>query len=301
MNFEDLFSLANISNFIQGAPRGLWDWFFFTGIKIIVILVIAFVFYKIAKILIGRTIKELVKSDKSSPDCEESEKKRKNTLIRIFNNILRILVLVIVALTILPEIGIDPTGLLAGAGIMGIAIGLGARSLIQDFLAGIFIILENEYRIGDVVCLDDTCGSVQDITLRKTILRDLNGAEHHISNGSIRKASNMSKDFARINLDLGIAYNSSLEKVIRVVNEVGENLAKDEKWGSSILKAPQFERVNDFADSAIIIKILGETAPLKQWAVAGELRKRLKIAFDKEGIEIPFPQIAVWPKGEKLS
>ena len=181
---------------------------------------------------------------------------------------------------------------------MGIAIGWGARSLIQDFLAGIFIILENEYRIGDVVCLDDTCGLVQDITLRKTVLRNLDGAEHHISNGSIRKASNLSKDFARVNLDIGIAYNSNLEKVIEVVNRVGKELTEDPEWKDDILKPPQFNRVNDFADSAIIIKILGETKPLKQWAVAGELRKRLKIAFDKEEIEIPFPQVSVWTRGK---
>ena len=200
-------------------------------------------------------------------------------------------------MTILPEFGVNITGFLAGAGVIGIAIGLGARSLIQDYLAGIFIILENEYRIGDVVSLDGTSGTVQDISLRKTVLRNLDGAEHHISHGSINKVSNLSKDFARVNLDIGIAYNSNLEKVIEVVDKTGKELAEDSEWKDSILKPPQFNRVNDFAESAIMIKILGETKPLKQWAVAGELRKRIKIAFDKESIEIPFPQVSVWPRG----
>ncbi len=281
-------------NFIQL----IIPWFYSSGIKIIGVLIIAFLADRVGRFFIDKSVRELVKPDKAVPDYREAEKKREDTLIKIFNNILRILILVVVVLTILPQIGINITGLLAGAGVIGIAIGLGARSLIQDFLAGIFIILENEYRIGDVVCLDDTCGLVQDITLRKTVLRNLDGAEHHISNGSIKKASNLSKDFARVNLDIGIAYNSNLEKVIEVVNRVGKELTEDPEWKDDILKPPQFNRVNDFADSAIIIKILGETKPLKQWAVAGELRKRLKIAFDKEEIEIPFPQVSVWTRGK---
>ena len=286
--------LMDIQNFTQS----IISWFFSSGIKIICVLVVAFLADRIGRFFIDRSVRELVKPDMAVPDYREAEKKREDTLIKIFNNILTILILVVVALTILPQVGINITGLLAGAGVIGIAIGLGARSLIQDFLAGIFIILENEYRIGDVVCLDDTCGSVQDITLRKTVLRDLDGVEHHISNGSIKKASNMSKDFARINLDIGVAYDSNLEKVIEVVNKIGKELAEDSEWKKDILKAPQFNRVKDFADSAIIIKILGETKPLKQWAIAGELRKRLKIAFDKEKIEIPFPQVSIWPRGE---
>jgi len=281
-------------NFIQL----IIPWFYSSGIKIIGVLIIAFLADRVGRFFIDKSVRELVKPDKAVPDYREAEKKREDTLNKIFNNILRILILVVVVLTILPQIGINITGLLAGAGVIGIAIGLGARSLIQDFLAGIFIILENEYRIGDVVCLDDTCGLVQDITLRKTVLRNLDGAEHHISNGSIKKASNLSKDFARVNLDIGIAYNSNLEKVIEVVNRVGKELTEDPEWKDDILKPPQFNRVNDFADSAIIIKILGETKPLKQWAVAGELRKRLKIAFDKEEIEIPFPQVSVWTRGK---
>jgi len=123
-----------------------------------------------------------------------------------------------------------------------------------------------------------------------TTIRDLDGTVHHIPHGEIKKVSNLSKYFARVNLNIGISYSSNLEQVISVVNKVGKELAKDLEWKEYILKPPQFVRVDDFGDSAIIIKIIGETKPLKQWDVTGELRKRLKIAFDREGIEIPFPQ-----------
>jgi len=282
----------NIQNIIQS----IIPWFFSSGLKIIGILIIALIVNKIGKFLIEKTIRELVKPDRQAADYEEAEKKRENTLIKVFDSILKIAILVVIILTILPELGININGLLAGAGIIGLAVGLGARALIQDFLAGIFIILENVYRIGDSVCLDNTCGTVQDITLRKTVLRDLDGVEHHIANGTIKKASNRSKDFARVNFDIGIAYDSNLEKVIEVVNKVGKELSEDPQWKDDILEAPEFNRVNEFADSAIIVKILGRTKPSRQWAVTGELRKRLKIAFDQESIEIPFPQVTVWTK-----
>ena len=124
-------------------------------------------------------------------------------------------------------------------------------------------------------------------------MRDLDGTVHHIPHGEMKKISNLSKNYARVNLNMGVSYNADLEKVIEVVNKVGNDLAEDQDWKDFIIKAPQFLRVDDFADSAVMIKILGDTEPLKQWEVTGELRKRLKIAFDKEGIEIPFPQMVV--------
>ncbi len=174
----------------------------------------------------------------------------------------------------------------------------GEEHIIRDFLAGIFIIIEDQYRVGDVVNIANVGGLVQDISLRKTVLRDLDGREHHIANGEIRKASNLSKEFSGVNLNIGVAYKENLEHVIEVVNRVGKELAEEPQWKDKIITTPQFLRVDDFADSAIIIKILGDTKTLKQWEVKGELRKRLKIAFDEEDIEIPFPQMSVWPRGK---
>jgi small conductance mechanosensitive channel len=200
---------------------------------------------------------------------------------------------------ILSEAGVAIGPLLAAAGIAGIAFGFGGQYLIRDIISGLFITLENQYRIGDVVCFDGTCGLVEDITLRMTTLRNLDGTVHHIPHGEIKTVSNLTKHYARVNLNVGVSYGSNLEHVIEVVNRVGRELAEDPAWKEHVTKAPQFLRVDDFADSAVIIKILGETKPIKQWDVTGELRKRLKIAFDKEGIEIPFPQRVVHTAGGK--
>jgi small-conductance mechanosensitive channel len=255
----------------------VFPWLLTHGIKIVIL----------SKI-IRKSVRVAVVPDKNMPP--EAEKKREDTLIHIFNGALKIVIIVLALMMILQETGLEIGPLLAGAGILGLAFGFGGQYLIRDIITGLFIILENQYRIGDVVNIDGTSGSVEDITLRLTTLRDLDGTMHHIPHGDIKRASNLSKKFARINLDMGVAYNTDLEHVIRVINKTGNELAEDPLYREFILKPPQFLRVNDFADSAIIVKILGETKPLKQWEITGELRKRLKVAFDKEGIEIPFPQ-----------
>jgi small conductance mechanosensitive channel len=261
------------------------------GPKILAIIVFALLLKRFGKVFIEKIIRRVVYSDSITE--KESEKKREDTLIRIFSSFLDVLIWILTVSMILQEIGIAVGPLLAAAGIAGIAFGFGGQYLIRDLITGTFIIMENQYRIGDVVCFDGTCGSVEDISMRMTTLRDLDGVVHHVPHGEIKKVSNLSKYFARINLDIGVSYNSNLEKVIKVINKVGEALAKDPEWRDDILKTPQFLRVNDFAESAIIVKIVGETKSLKQWAVTGELRKRLKMAFDKEKIEIPFPQRVV--------
>ena len=204
-----------------------------------------------------------------------------------------VLIIVVAGLMVLSEIGVAIGPLLAAAGVAGVAIGFGGQYLIRDLISGLFIILENQYRVGDVVCFGDTCGLVETLSLRATTMRDLDGTVHHVPHGEITKVANLSKKFARVNLNIGVSYVADLEQVEKLVNEVGEDLAQDPAWADKIIEPPRFVRVEDFADSAVIIKILGDTKPIEQWAVAGELRKRLKIAFDKAGIEIPFPQRVV--------
>ena len=279
--------------FIQNFIQNLIPWLLSSGVKIVVILVFLALINGIGKRFIAKVVVSGVKDG-----TKEGTEKRQKTLIRIFSGVLRVIVWLVAIMMILPEFGINVGPILAGAGILGVALGFGAQWMIRDFLAGLFIILENQYRVGDVVCFDKTCGLVEDINLRKTILRDLDGTVHHVPNGEIKKSSNLSKSFARVNLDISVAYKENLDRVIEVLNKVGTELAEDPKWKDEIKKAPQALGVDDFADSAIIIKILGETKPLKQWDVARELRKRIKIAFDKEGIEIPLPQVSVWPRGK---
>jgi len=266
----------------------LLPWLLTGGIKIVGILVGVFVIHRFGKLVIDKVVRKTVDSDHFL--TKDAEKKREDTLIRIFHGTLRVLIWIIAILMILSEISIDIGPLLAGAGILGLSFGFGGQYLIRDVISGLFLILENQFRVGDVVCLDDTCGLVEDITLRATVLRDLDGTVHHVPNGTINRASNLSKHFSRVNLNVGVSYNDDLEKVISVVNRVGKELFEDPAWKDKIIEAPKFLRVNDFADSSVEIKILGKTKPLQQWSVTGELRKRLKIAFDKEGIEIPFPQ-----------
>ncbi len=265
-----------------------WPWLLTHGIKILLVVIFGFILYRYISLFIRRIVLASMVSD--SDKNSEAEKKRKDTLIRIFSWVSRILILAMSILIILQEIGVPIGPILAGAGIVGLALGFGGQYLIRDLISGFFIILENQYRIGDVVNLDGTSGLVEDISLRLTTLRDLDGTVHHIPHGEIKRVSNLSKYFSRVNLNIGIAYHSKLDHVITVVNKIGNDMAEDPLWKESILKAPQFLRIDNFGDSAIEIKIIGETPAHKKWDVTGELRKRIKIEFDREGIEIPFPQ-----------
>ena len=277
--------------------QNITPWLYNHGVKIIAIIFAAYLIRKFVRAFIEKIVRKIVISDYFL--TKEAEKKREDTLIRIFTTSLGILIWLLALLMILQEAGIAIMPLLAAAGIAGLAFGFGGQYLIRDLISGLFIIMENQYRIGDVVCFDGTCGLVENISMLMTTLRDLDGVVHHVPHGEIKKISNLSKHFARVNLNIGISYSSNLERVISVVNKVGKELAEDPAWKEYILKPPQFLRVDDFGESAIIIKILGETKPIKQWDVAGELRKRLKVAFDKEGIEIPFPQRVIH-SGDKL-
>lgn len=269
----------------------LLPWFLAHGLKIIIILIAAVIAHKVLQRLIEKAVRMAVISDPMN--SEDSEKKREDTLISIFSATLKIIILLVVAMMVLHEVGVMVGPLIAGAGVVGLAFGFGGQYLIRDIISGLFIILENQYRIGDVVSFDSTGGLVEKITLRATTIRDQDGTVHHIPHGEIKKVSNLSKNFSRVNLNIGVSYQSDLEHVINTVNRIGTDLAADPEWKDSIITAPQFLRVNDLADSSVIIKILGETIPLKQWDVTGELRKRILIEFNKAGIEIPFPQRVV--------
>jgi moderate conductance mechanosensitive channel len=264
------------------------NWFINHGFKILGISIGTYILFKFGRTFIEKGIRRAIKPGKNLTPA--AEKMREDTLIRVFVTTFHISLIAMASLMIISEIGLNIGPLLAGAGIAGVAIGFGGQYLIKDIISGFFIIFENQYRVGDVVCIDGKCGAVEDINLRLTVLRDMDGTVHHIPNGEIRIASNLSKNKANVNLNIGVSYDSSLDHVIKVVNRVGEELAKDKKWKDDIITSPQFLRVNNFADSSIIIKITGETAPLRQWAITGELRKRLKEEFDREKIEIPFPQ-----------
>lgn len=269
----------------------LYPWFLEHGIRIIIIIIAGFILQKIMRKFVERVVRLAVVPDKYI--SREAEKMREDTLISIFNWAITIVIWIMVVMMIMQEFGIPIGPLIAGAGIIGLAFGFGGQYLIRDLISGFFIILENQYRIGDNIDVNGVGGNVEKISLRMTTLRDINGTVHHVPHGEITVVSNHSKDYARVNLDVGVSYSANIEKVIEIINRVGDELAEDPLWKSFIIKKPQFLRVNDLGDSAVVFKILGDTVPLQHWAVMGEMRKRLKIAFDKEGIEIPFPQMVI--------
>ncbi|PIR87429.1 MAG: mechanosensitive ion channel family protein [Candidatus Harrisonbacteria bacterium CG10_big_fil_rev_8_21_14_0_10_49_15] len=269
----------------------IMPWLLNSGIKIIAILIIAAIIVRVSRIFIEKGVRKIVRQHDDVSKI--AERQREDTLIKVFANASKVILWVVAAMMVLSEAGIDIGPLIAAAGVIGIAFGFGGQYLIKDIIAGFFVILENQYRVGDVVTIAGISGKVEDITLRLTVLRDLNGTQHHVPNGEISTASNMTKQYASVNMTIGIGYSSKLDHVISVVNRVGKALAESPEWKERIIKAPEFLRIDEFGDSSINIKILGDTIPGQQWAVAGELRKQLKEAFDEQGIEIPFPQRVV--------
>jgi small conductance mechanosensitive channel len=267
------------------------DWLSTTGWKIVIIVLGTWLVDKFGRTVVARVVKGSINPDRYA--SEREERLREKTIVSLVTAIGRIAVTGLAILIILGELDIEIGPLLAGAGVVGFAIGFGAQNLIKDFIAGIFIVLENQYRVGDIVKLKGIGGRVTKLTTRITVLRDLDGNVHYIPNGNIDMATNLTMEYAKVNLAIGVSYDSDLDKVQEVVNKVGLELAEDEQWKDFITDAPYFARVNDFADSAVIIKIFGKVLPAKQWAVEGELRKRLKQAFDKNKITIPFPQVTV--------
>ena len=267
------------------------DWALTSGLRVVGVIIAAIIIRKVAHVFIRNFIRRTIFI--SGHESKAAEKKRENTLIEVVNGTLSVVIFSVAVLIILQEFGIEIGPILAAAGVAGLAIGFGGQYLIKDIVSGLFIILENQYGVGDVVCFGSTCGLVEDITLRMTSLRDQDGTVYHVPHGEIKTVANLTKDFSRVNLNITLSYDSNMEKVIEIVNYVGQELAEDPKWKEFIIKPPQFLRVDNFADSGIVIKILGDTLPIMQWDVTGELRKRLKMAFDREGIKIALPQIVI--------
>ena len=268
-------------------------WLEGSGIRILIIIAITVASYLVLRHFIPLLIKRTV-ALRMKGELEEEIKKRSDTLCSLLTKIALGIIVILALVTILPEFGINITGMLVGLGIVGIAVGFGAQSLIRDYLSGIFILLEDQYDVGDVVRVAGIAGFVEEVGLRRTVLRDLDGIVHSISNGEIKAASNFTKGYSRVNLDISVAYGEDLDRVIKVINRVCKEMAEEPKWKADFITTPQVLRVNNLGDSGIDIKILGDTKPIKQWAVMGELRLRLKRTFDAEGIEIPWPHTKVY-------
>lgn len=257
--------------------------------KILLIIIVAYAGQLIARKFIERIVRKSVIASKFK--TKKDEVQREDTLISILKTASNVAIWVIAGLSILGTFDINIAPLLAGAGVVGVALGFGAQSLVKDILAGLFILLENQYRVGDVLQVNQSvAGIVEKISLRVTVLRDLDGKVHYVPNGVIEIATNLTMEYAQVDLNVGVSYNSDIDKVEQIINDVGEELYADKKWKGVVLEPATMLRVDNFADSAITVKIVCKTAPIRQWEVKSEILRRLKKAFDAEGIEIPFPQ-----------
>jgi len=268
-------------------------WLLQNGSRILFISLVGIVLWLILNRFLPPLIRGAVRRN-IEEETEEEEIKREDTLISVLRGIGRVLIVLVVVFSILSLLNIPIAPVLASFGIAGVAVGFGAQYLIRDLITGIFIIMENQYRVGDVVKIAEIRGLVERINLRKTILRDLDGIVHHIPNGEIKIASNFTRNYSRVNMNISVAYDTDLDHAIRVINRVGHEISDDERWREMIISPPAFLRVDKLGDSGIDLKILGDVRPNRQWEVMGELRLRLKNSFDMEGIEIPWPHTKVY-------
>ncbi len=269
----------------------IMEWVLTSGIRIVGIVIGAFILIRIVGIVTSRGERFF---DDDDPTTMNEREKRAATLGKVIRNATRIIVWTGALLMIMNELGVDIGPLLAGVGIAGIAIGFGAQSLVKDLVAGFFILSENQFGVGDVIEAAGHAGLVEKITLRATTLRDLEGKVHIIPNGTIDVVTNMTKEWSRAMLDVGVAYKEDVDHVMEVLKEVGEGLEKDDEFGKLILEPLAILGVNSFGDSAVNIRVMFTTQPLQQWTVGREFRRRIKKTFDEKGIEIPFPHRTVY-------
>jgi len=265
-----------------------WQWLQDPGFSILVVLIIAWVCRHFGGLVISRIIRRLIRSSHFNVISAEDARKRQDTLISLFTVIWKALIVIIVGFIIFKQIfpKIDLTPVFASAGIIGIALGFGAQSIIKDFLTGVFIIMENQYRVGDVVDIEGAAGTVERITIRSTIVRDADGNVHFLPNGTVAHVINKTMGYSRINLTLNVVPDTDVDKLSKVIDEVGVRMIEEEKWKGKIIDPPHFLSIGAFSDLSLEVKVTAKTQPSTQWEVTGELRRRLLKTFTKHKIEL---------------
>ncbi|MFH1672968.1 MAG: mechanosensitive ion channel domain-containing protein [Pseudomonadota bacterium] len=259
-------------------------------IRIPLIALGAMVLFELSKFLVKRLEKEAMDRMLATRKMPELEaEKRAVTFGRIFRKIIGIAIITVTAMMIFAEVGFDIKPILAGAGILGLAVGFGAQNLVRDIISGLFLIVENRIRVNDVAIINGTGGLVEQVNLRTTVLRGLDGVVHVFPNGAINTLSNMTHEFSFYIFDVGVAYKEDVDRVIAVLKELGEEMTQDQEYAPLILEPLEIMGVDQFADSAVVIKARFKTLPIKQWVVGREMNRRIKKRFDELGIEIPFP------------
>ncbi len=265
-----------------------------SALRIGLILIAGYVGARLLRIGLSRLESALIKAGEKTETVPGQARKRVATLVGLLRTIAMVLLWAVVLVIVLDQIGLDVTPILAGAGIVGLAVGFGAQNIVRDLISGFFMVLENQVRVGDVAIVNGTGGLVEAITFRTIVLRDLAGVVHVFPNGTINTLSNMTKQWSGYVIDVGVAYKEDTDHVAEVMRRVAEELRQDPALGPMILEPIEIFGVDDFADSAVVIKARLKTYPIQQWNVGREYRRRLKKAFDAEGIEIPFPHRSIY-------
>lgn len=261
-------------------------WLHEQGLELLLTIVVAAIFYYIGTMALRYIVKKAVQAQGRSWHRKDIEK-RQTTLTGLFVTVWRILVVSIGSLigfkVVFPDVSFAP--IFASAGIVGIGIGFGAQSLVKDFLSGIFIISENQYRVGDVVDILGASGTVERIGTRSTVLRDADGNVHYFPNGMVQHVINKTMGYSKARFSVSVGPSTDIDKAIKIINDTGEKLAAEEVWKTKILEAPAFVSVDEFTTTAISLLVSGKTQPSDQWSVTAEMRRRLLDAFDKKDIE----------------
>jgi len=270
-------------------------WTIKTVPSILIILIFAFLCLRVLGFLLKKLRAIFMQRFEKnvSIDTKEAEK-RVDTLLHILAMSAKTLIWTMIILLLLRKLGVDIAPLIAGAGIIGLAVGFGAQELVRDVISGFFMLLENQVRTGDVAIINGTGGLVESISLRTITLRDQSGVVHVFQNGKINTLSNMTKEWSAIVFDIGVAYKENTDRVVEIIRTVAEELRADPEFSEKIIEPMEIMGVDDLADSAVVIKARFKTKPIMQWAVGREYRRRLKMAFDEKGIEIPFPHRTIY-------
>ncbi len=280
--------LARYSNDLIGVPLAL------LGLLILALL-LRWLLFKVVGRVVARAGQGVL-PDRMNMGASARRMQRAETMGSLFKSIVTGLLVAVFGTMMLSQLGVDIAPIIASAGIIGIALGFGAQSLVKDFLSGVFMILEDQFGVGDIIDVGEAVGTVEAVSLRVTRLRDINGTVWYVPNGEIVRVGNQSQNWSRTVLDIGVSYSEDLVRVRQVLQDVAHDLWEDDDFQGKVIEEPSVWGVQDLAADAVTIRVVLKTTPGEQWAVAREMRQRIKARFDHEGIEIPFPQRVVWQR-----
>lgn len=282
-----------------------FNWLENTGVDIAIAIIVGVIVYYVGKKLISRVTKSLIKSARHREWHKKDIEKRQKTLVQLFATIWRLIVIFSVLYAILRAVFGDTISntfapLFASAGIIGIAIGIGAQSLIRDFLSGIFIISENQYRVGDIVDIEGASGTVERIGARSTVLRDTEGNVHYFPNGMVQHVINKTMGFSMARFTLLVQPSTDIDEVADIIDEIGKKLSEEDKWKDKIIEPPAFVSLGEITGSSSEVIISGKTQPSDQWAITSEMRRRIHETFEAKGIRLAIsPLLQQAPRSKK--